>query len=124
MEPVRKRELFHRGIELFNRGEFFICHEVLEEIWLDEPESEKPFYQGIIQVAAAFHHFQRGNRAGLDSLLRAGVEKLRRYPPDYHGLDLAALLVQLQPWFECLANDQPLEALSLPKIQKDQKQAC
>ena len=124
MEPVRKRELFERGIELFSRGEFFTCHEVLEEIWLEEPESEKPFYQGIIQLAAAFHHFQRGNRAGLDSLLRAGAEKLRRYPPDYHGLDLAAILAQLQPWFECLANNGPLEALPLPKIQKDQKRAC
>jgi len=124
MEPVRKRELFERGLELFNRGEFFSCHEVLEEIWLEEPESEKPFYQGVIQVAAAFHHFQRGNRVGLDSLLRAGVEKLRRYPPDYHGLDLAALLEQLGPWFECLENKQPLGALPLPTIQRDRTEAC
>ena len=124
MEPERKRELFQRGVTLFNRGEFFTCHEVLEEIWLEEPESEKPFYQGIIQVAAAFHHFQRGNRAGVDSLLRAGVEKLCRFPPDYHSLDLAALLVQLQPWFECLENNQPLAALPLPTIQRDLKEAC
>lgn len=123
MEIERKRELFERGVDLFNRGEFFTCHEVLEEVWLEEPESEKPFYQGIIQIAAAFHHFQRGNRTGLDSLLRAGAEKLRRFPPTYHGLDLAALLVELQPWFECLANGRPLAALPLPAIQRDQTEA-
>lgn len=124
MESERKREFFQRGIDLFNRGEFFTCHEVLEEIWLEEPESEKPFYQGIIQVAAAFHHFQRGNRAGLESLLRAGVEKLRRFPPVYHGLDLAALLIELQPWFECLETNQPPGALPLPRIQRDRTEAC
>jgi predicted metal-dependent hydrolase len=124
MDAVRKRELFERGIELFNRGEFFTCHEVLEEIWLEEPEPEKPFFQGIIQMAAAFHHFQRGNRTGLDSLLRAGVEKLRRFPPVYHGLDLAALLAQLQPWFEHLENNRPLDALPLPTLRRDLTEAC
>lgn len=116
MGPERKRELFQRGIALFNRGEFFTCHEVLEAIWLEEPENEKLFYQGIIQVAAAFHHFQRSNRAGFESLLRAGVEKLRRYPSDKCGIDLAALLAQLQPWFERLEAGQPLEGLALPSI--------
>lgn len=124
MDAVRKRELFERGIELFNRGEFFTCHEVLEEIWLEESEGEKPFYQGVIQVAAAFHHFQRGNRAGLDSLLRSGAEKLRRYPPGCHGLDLAALLVQLQSWLECLANGEPLGTMQPPKIRKLPMEAC
>jgi len=123
MEPERKRELFQRGIALFNRGEFFTCHEVLEEIWLEEPEEEKPFYQGIIQVAAAFHHFQRSNRAGLDSLLRGGVEKLRRFPPDHCGLNLAALMTALDPWLECLAKELPLEALALPSIQMKAKQS-
>lgn len=117
MEPERKRETFRRGIECFNRRQFFTCHELLEEIWLEEPEEEKPFYQGIIQVAAAFHHFQRGNLTGLDSLLRAGAEKLRRYPPDSHGLDVAGLLAGVEPWLERLARRDPLEGLSLPTIQ-------
>lgn len=123
MDAVRKRELFRRGIAHFNRGEFFTCHEVLEEIWLEESEAEKPFYQGIIQVAAGFHHFQRGNRTGFESLLRAGAEKLRQFPPDYHGLDLAALLVELGPWFECLENKGPLEAVPLPRLQWDSREA-
>lgn len=116
MDPERKRETFRRGIECFNRHEFFACHELLEEIWLEEPEGEKPFYQGIIQVAAAFHHFQRGNLAGLESLLRAGAEKLRGYPPDSHGIDLGGLLAALDPWLERLEHRRPLDTLSLPTI--------
>ena len=116
MDSERKRELFTRGLECFNRGEFFTCHELLEEIWLEEPEEEKPFYQGLIQVAAAFHHHQRGNLTGLGSLLRAGVEKLRRYPPTYHGVDLTTLLAGLTPWLDALERRQPTDHLRVPTI--------
>ena len=116
MDAERKRDLFRRGLDCFNQQQFFTCHELLEEIWLEEPEEEKPFYQGLIQVAAAFHHHQRGNRTGLDSLLRAGVEKLRRYPPAYHGVDLAALLAALDPWLDAVVRRQPTHDLLLPTI--------
>jgi hypothetical protein len=116
MENGRKRALFFRGLDCFNQREFFECHEVLEEIWLDETEEEKPFYQGIIQVAAGFHHYRNGNLAGTLSLLRQGVEKLRRYPPDSHGLDLAALLTALKPWLDHLGCGLPTDHLPLPAI--------
>ncbi len=118
MDAARKTETFWRGIECFNRREFFTCHELLEEIWLEESEPEKPYYQGLIQVAAAFHHFLKGNRAGTESLLRAGVEKLRNYPRDYGGLDLADLLAELQPWLERLDLRHSLDALPLPIIRR------
>lgn len=116
MDPARKRDLFARGLECFNQQQFFTCHELLEEIWLEEPEGEKLFYQGLIQVAAAFHHHQRGNRTGMESLLRAGVEKLRPYPPTYHAVDLAALLAALDPWLDALTRREPLEEFRLPLV--------
>ena len=116
MDAELKRTKFQRGVDLFNQREFFKCHEVLEEIWLEETEEEKPFYQGLIQVAAAFHHYRNGNLTGTLSLLRQGVEKLRRCPPDSHGLDLAALLAALNPWLDFLAAGLPTDALPLPTI--------
>ncbi len=117
MDPERKRALLRRGLGCFNQQQFFTCHELLEEIWLEEPEDEKLFYQGLIQVAAAFHHHQRSNPKGMESLLRAGVEKLRRYPPRYHSVDLAALLAALDPWLGHLTRCQPLQNLPLPTIE-------
>jgi predicted metal-dependent hydrolase len=116
MDPERKRQAFRHAIDCFNRRRFFTCHEVLEEIWLEEPPEEKPFYQGIIQVAAAFHHCHNGNLKGTRSLMQAGAEKLHRYPPDSHGLDLASLLAQLGPWLLRLHNNEPLDDLPLPTI--------
>jgi hypothetical protein len=116
MDAQRKADLFRRGLDCFNHGEFFTCHELLEEIWLEEPEEEKPFYQGLIQVAAAFHHHQRGNPAGFESLLRAGTAKLRRFPPTYHGVDLAGLLSDLNLWLDTSEQRQPTEHLPIPSI--------
>jgi predicted metal-dependent hydrolase len=32
---------FLRGIELFNRAEFYDCHDTIEEIWLQESSDEQ-----------------------------------------------------------------------------------
>lgn len=117
MDPERKRETFWRGIECFNQRQFFTCHELLEEIWLEEPPEEKPYYQGIIQVAAGFHHYLQGNLRGTASLVRAGAEKLRRFPPAYQGIDVAGLLAALAPWLERLEQGESLDVLALPTIQ-------
>ncbi len=117
VDAERKRENFRRGLELFNQRRFFECHEVLEAIWLEESEAEKPFYQGLIQVAAGFHQlFEKRNPKGALSLVRAGAEKLHRYPPAHGGLDLAALLAALDPWLDHLTRQAPGEPPPLPTI--------
>src|SRR3990167_8277106 len=108
MNPEAKQENLRRGLELFNQRRFFDCHEALEAIWLEESESEKPFYQGLIQVAAGFHQLlEKRNPKGALSLVGAGAEKLRRYPPDSHGLDVAGLLRALEPSLAHLPNPPP-----------------
>ena len=117
VQGERKRETFWRGIDCFNQRRFFDCHEALEAIWLEESESEKPFYQGLIQVAAGFHQFfEKRNPKGALSLLRAGAEKLRRYSPAHGGLDVAALLRALGPWLAHLAAHGPTDDPPLPLI--------
>lgn len=114
--PQQERRIFRRGIDCFNRRDFFTSHEVLEEIWLEASPEEKPFYQGLIQAAAAFHHYRRGNPRGARSLLERGVEKLRRYPQDHHRIDLGRLLRRLEGWLERLGRGEPTQSLPLPKI--------
>ena len=68
------KDNFQEGVELFNRARFFAAHEAWEELWLQSQQEEKRFLQGLIQLAAAFHHFQRGNLKGTRSLMEAAVE--------------------------------------------------
>lgn len=107
---------WQRGIEQFNRREFFECHESWEQIWLPAAEPDRTFLQGIIQVACAFHHELRGNRAGAQSLLRRGLAKIERFPADYRGLHLEALRAAARKWSEDFARGRTLAAEELPMI--------
>jgi predicted metal-dependent hydrolase len=96
-------ERLREGVELFNRGEFFECHEVLEAAWLEAAGAEKKFLQGLIQVAVSFYHLRRGNFPGSSRLLRAGLEKLSRSGSRAEIENLAELLTVLQPLPEQIA---------------------
>lgn len=79
---------FLKGIEEFNRGQFFECHETLEEIWLEENGEDRRFYQGIIQIAAGYFKWEQGVSRGAIKLWRAGLEKLESYGPVHLGIHL------------------------------------
>jgi predicted metal-dependent hydrolase len=79
------------GIELFNRREFFVCHEVLEEIWTPERGPRRLFLQSLIHFAVAFYHDQRGNPLGATRQLRKGLRKIAAYLPECEGIDTAGL---------------------------------
>lgn len=80
-----------KGIEEFNRREFWTCHETLEELWLADKGRLNQFYQGIIHVAAGFVHVQKGNYNGATRRIRSGVDKLRAYEPEVESVDVRAL---------------------------------
>ncbi len=80
------------GIRLFNTAEFWHAHEQWEACWMIAREPELTFYQGIIQAAAALVHWQRGNPRGLRRNWEKGRPKLVGLPPVMLGLDLRALI--------------------------------
>lgn len=79
---------FLKGIEEFNRGLFFECHETLEEIWLEDHGHDRLFYQGIIQVAAGYFKWEQKVPMGAIKLMGSGLEKLEAYTPIHHGVNL------------------------------------
>jgi uncharacterized protein len=81
-----------QGIDEFNRGLFFECHETLEAIWLEEHGDDRLFYQGIIQVAAGYYKLEQGVLIGAIKLWQRGLEKLEPYGPEHLGVDLASLV--------------------------------
>jgi len=97
-DPQQAMALFQKGLEQFNHGEFFESHESWELIWLPAPEPDKTFLQGIVQVAAALHHYQRDNLSGARSLLRRGLAKIEQFPADYRGLRLEELRSNVRAW--------------------------
>jgi len=103
------------GIHLFSMRKFFEAHEELEAVWLEAKGHRKTFLHGLIQVAAAFHHYTHRNPAGFSSLLEKGCTKLERFGAEAEGLDLAGLMIELRPWREHLSH-HALPAPQLPRI--------
>jgi len=116
MNPRNADEKFQKGVAQFNHGHFFEAHETWEEIWLPAPEPERTFLQGIIQLAAAFHHYMRSNRRGAESLLAAGLKKLDRFPEKHRGLELEALRAAARRWIAALAAGHDPGREQLPRI--------
>jgi predicted metal-dependent hydrolase len=112
---MKENRQFEKGLAHFNGREFFLAHEVWEELWLREPEPEKTFLQGLIQIAAAFHHYGRGNLRGTKSLLIAGTAKIGAFPTDHRGIALGALRDVTQRWIEML-DDRAFRPENLPQI--------
>lgn len=104
-----------RGIELFNAGEFFECHEAWEEIWLKAEGAERELLHALIQSAVALHHHQRGNLKGASSVYQRARNKLGTLPPAVMRLDTQDFAKHLDSFFHAaLSAEQPLP--SLPKI--------
>jgi predicted metal-dependent hydrolase len=84
-------DLLREGISLFNAGEFFACHEVLEEAWTHERSPRRLFLQAVIHLAVGLYHCQRGNTAGAAGQLRKALQKLAGYLPSCEGIDTTRL---------------------------------
>ena len=89
--PAAVETALQRGIHLFNEGEFFECHEVLEEAWTPERGPRRLFLQSLIHMAVGLYHAERGNAAGAERQLRKGLRKLSAYLPACEGVDTARL---------------------------------
>lgn len=87
---------FWQGVEQFNSGQFYDCHDTLEAIWLECYGTEKKFYQGILQIAVACYHLSNLNWRGCAILLGEGMSRLGQYPADYAGIDVDALIDRSQ----------------------------
>ena len=92
---ARLDELY-AAIDQFNRRWYFESHETLEDLWMVTPLPERTFLQGIIQLAAAFVHFARGEYPGIFKLLDASAEKLREFSPEQFGIQVAPLLTDIE----------------------------
>jgi uncharacterized protein len=120
---------FWQGIEQFNQGKFYDCHDTLEALWMEAAQPEKPFYQGILQVAVSLYHLSNSNWRGAVILLGEGINRLRPYQPSFGQIDVEDLVSQSA---ELLATLQELgaeavalrlQAKSANAEQEDQHQA-
>jgi len=89
---------FEAGLAAYDRGDFFLAHELLEPAWMGTADlGERELYQGLIKVAAAYVHDVRGNPLGTAKNLqgaRAHLAEARARGFD-GGLDVDDLIARI-----------------------------
>lgn len=114
--PRDSPTLFDEGIELFNRGEFYDCHEVLEEVWTPTRQPERWFLQSLIHFAVGFYHHQKDNPKGATRQLRKGLRKIEAYLPEWGGVRTAAIEQQARRCLETIEQGGQIQ--NFPQIER------
>ena len=92
LPPAEAERLFRAGVAMFNGVRYWHAHEDWETLWRAAPESERDFYQGLIQIAAGLLHLQRRNARGARNKLREGIRRLEPYQPAHRGVFVNELI--------------------------------
>lgn len=74
--PLGEEYALACGVSLFNHGLYHECHDALEPLWTAASGDLKAHLQGLILMAAGYHHQQHHNLPGLRSVWEEAVERL------------------------------------------------
>jgi hypothetical protein len=106
-----------RAAALFDVRLYFEVHEELEALWRRTSGVTRTVVQGLLQIAVALHHTERGNVAAARRLLAAGRAKIETHAPRWHGVAIAVLLEDLLQWeHACLDRG---ESVAPPRLVRE-----
>jgi|ERR1700679_2671151 uncharacterized protein len=110
-------DAFVRGARLFDAGEFFRAHEAWEERWLVETDAaSRRMFQGLIQIAAAFHKLVVvGNAESAARLLAKGLAKLDGFDDPIAGASLARFCRETRAFASALTLGS-FDPSAIPKL--------
>lgn len=104
------------AVVLFNSAEWYAAHDLFEELWHETADPERRSLQGILQVAVAQLHLQRGNRRGATILFGEALGRLKRPGTPDLGLDLDFLCQSVGERLRCLQLEQDPESCTVPVL--------
>ena len=88
---MKKEEEIKYARALFNDEKYWGAHEVLESIWKSVQKDEKDLLNGIILIAAAFVHDEKGESDICISILKRAMNKLSKANGLYFDIDVDKL---------------------------------
>ena len=80
-----------KGIEAFNRGDYYLAHEELELAWKADEGPGRELYRAILQIAVAYYQIERGNYRGALKMFLRVRQWLSPLPDSCRGVNLGQL---------------------------------
>jgi len=88
-------QLFNKGLKRYKEGDFYIAHELWEDMWHNKQLKDRIFIQGLIQISASFYKIQCGNLRGARSLLEKSLNKFEKYSGINRNINIEKLKEEL-----------------------------
>ena len=105
------------GIRLFNEQRFFECHEILEPYYQETEAENKPFLEGLIQLAAAFRLYREfGEIKGPVRMVHQALIRFENYQPVFLEVRVNELSQVAEAWANAAENSADIISSTLPKI--------
>lgn len=102
----------------YNEGDYYTCHDLLEEMWLEDRGNL--FLKGLLQMTVAQYHYSYGNIKGARMMMEVAEMYLTPYCKVYWNLNVEKVVQFIQTCREMLPkeiNQIPYEQIQdLPKF--------
>ena len=114
-------------IDKFNEGEYYECHDLLEDIWMED-KSDK-FLQGLLKLSVGLYHQEYGNIKGARWMFGNARKYLTRYEPVHWGLDVSSILQYIEACEKSLPESDVIsyaeaKAMSFPSLRLHVDTSC
>ncbi|MCF6092467.1 DUF309 domain-containing protein [Microaerobacter geothermalis] len=106
-------EEYYLFFQKFNEGEYYECHDLLEEIWMGQKQNK--YLQGMLQMTVGIYHFEYGNIKGARLMLESGKQYLLPYRPFYWGVNVDEVIQFID---QCLSVLPEKDSISLEEVKK------
>jgi predicted metal-dependent hydrolase len=77
---------FARGVTAFRQGDFYLAHDLWEEVWRGYRLRDRLFLQAFIHVAVGSYHAECDNPVGARSQFNKAIAKLTPFAPHHWGV--------------------------------------
>lgn len=103
---------------MFNEGNFFQSHELLEEFYHDTEDENKAFLEGLIGLAAAFRLFcDFGEIKGPVRMIYQALIRLENYQPAFLQIQVKDLCQAAEAWAKAAEKgDSQASTANIPQI--------
>ena len=105
---------FKQALDLFNSSDWYLAHDIFEELWHETNGPERKTLQGLLQIAVAQIHLERGNQTGATILYGEGLGRLKDIGTPDLGIDLDYLCFCVQARLLKLQQDDDPASCTVP----------
>ena len=120
-EDKIKDNLYNKGIEAFEKHEFYDAHEYWEDLWSDYRLRDAKFIQALIQLSVGYFHITNNNKNGALGLLNKCIPKFEQYLPSHREIDVRYILDQVDKSIVEVNNIESMNQFNwklVPKIKR------